>query len=150
MSSIKDTKVVVQMAGKDDFPAILAMREACLDYLKTYRAIVEDRDLDIVNSYLCVAKINGRVVGSGRADLLKPSVYKLTRVVTSEEVRLAGIGSQVIKHLEDYVKARKGLKVSLKTRQQTASFYKKLGYTKVGKYKNKQGTNYVYLTKKII
>ena len=150
MSEVVISDIYLTVAGEQDFPAILAMRKVCLSYLKNFDAVIEDGDHEKDKSYLCVAKVDGKVVGSGRADLIKPYTYKLTRIVTSEDSRLSGVGSQIMKHLEDYVKARKGLKVSLKTRLQTENFYKKLGYTKVGQYKNKHGTNYVYLAKKII
>ncbi len=115
------------MAGEKDFPAILALRKSCLSYLPGYQAILEVADTS-EESYLCKASLNGQIVGSGRLDKISETEYKISRIVTTNNIRKNGLGSKIIKHLEEYAIKNRAKTLTLRCRAELASFYQKLGF----------------------
>ncbi len=112
--------------------------------------------------YFKVAEVNSKVLGyyciGHRA--LTDGVYDLYWIVVSTDARGAGIGSELIKNAEEYVKSKNGRLILAETSSRddyksTRSFYKKHNYKEIaiikdfykvgdsliifGKYLNNQG-----------
>lgn len=89
---------------------------------------------------------------SGAVGYIRFGWYMLTDFCIDESLRGQGIGKEIIRQIEEFAKKNNCIGVQMDTWNfQAPEFYKKLGYTVWGEFKDcPPGTTHYYLYKKFI
>ena len=119
--------MIVDLAGPDDLPEVLALRHEVFVVGQGVPAELERDDLDAVSDH-AVARVDGRVVGTGR--LLPDGT--IGRMAVSDALRGQGIGAAVLARLEERARERGLPAVELHAQVHAAGFYERAGYLPFG------------------
>jgi predicted GNAT family N-acyltransferase len=79
----------------------------------------------------------------------EPGSYILGRLAVKKENRGKGIGADLIKAAEEYVKKEAGKSISLHAQCRAEGFYEKSGYKASGNIEEEQGCPHVWMVKEI-
>jgi predicted GNAT family N-acyltransferase len=79
----------------------------------------------------------------------EPGSYILGRLAVKKEYRGKGIGADLTKAAEVYVKKKAGKSISLHAQYRAKGFYEKSGYKAIGNVEEEQGCPHVWMMKEI-
>jgi ribosomal protein S18 acetylase RimI-like enzyme len=98
-----------------------------------------------------IACEGGKIIGVGRGHFKKPETAQIRYMAVDEKHRGLGVGSAVLKYLEEEIKKQNGKTIELNARDTAVGFYLKNGYQKAGKAPTLFNTiNQTKMRKKII
>lgn len=90
-----------------------------------------ERDaLESAALHVSVRDDTGNLVGVGRVHFIDSNTAQIRYMATTEHGR--GIGTAIVKHLEQLARERGAARIVLNARKPAAAFYTKLGYSVMG------------------
>jgi len=142
------TGLVVRLAGPGDHAALHALRHVVF---VEGQGVPEDLERDEQDERCdhAVALLDGVVVGTGR--LLAPGDRTATvgRMAVAAEARRAGVGSAVLRRLEERARERGWPAVELHAQVHARAFYELAGYTPVGSTYLEAGIEHLTMRKQL-
>ena len=144
----RDDGLVLRLAGPGDLPEVLALRHEV--FVVGQGVPVEmERDEHDERCDHAVARLDGRVVGTGR--LLDPDAEVATvgRMAVAEEVRGRGVGAAVLARLEELARERGIAAVELHAQLHARAFYERAGYRPYGEVYLEAGIEHVSMRKEL-
>ena len=81
----------------------------------------------------------GKVIASGRVHFNSPDEAQIRYMAVDNSFKRKGIGSQIVKSLEDHASSEGAKIMLLNAREQAIKFYLTLGYEEVGPYQSDTG-----------
>ena len=85
------------------------------------------------DNILIGAFVNDEIIGCCQLQELVDGVYQLRQMAVSNNLQSGGIGTKIVQFAEALVIEKGGRKITLHGREVAVGFYRKLGYTTVGK-----------------
>jgi predicted GNAT family N-acyltransferase len=92
----------------------------------------EERDAEDAHAFHVLARISGRVVGTGRLVEKPDGRGKIGRMAVLREARSMGVGAKIMEHLTEIARERGLSELFLDAQIQAMLFYARLGYTAEG------------------
>ena len=85
------------------------------------------------NAFHVMAKTDtGDIIGVGRIHCLRANTWQIRYMAIAENYRGAGIGSKILKKLEDYAQSNGAVEITLNSRTSTLDFYLRHDYQIAG------------------
>lgn len=106
-------------------------------------------DEDDKESRHYVAFAGGEVVGTARVRENKNGMYKIERMAIKKEFRKKGVGGGLLRYIIKKIKKLRPKKIWLQSQAHAQNFYKKCGFSVVGKEFNHHGLPHVSMVYKI-
>ena len=88
-----------------------------------------------------------KVVGSGRVHFNSNTEAKIRYMAVSEDLKRRGIGSEIVKKLEEHAGERGAKTVILNAREEAVNFYLSLGYLEGSPYSSDTGIPHTTMKK---
>ena len=106
-------------------------------------------NLEEVSIHLMGVTSEGKVLACGRLHLNTSEEAQIRYMGVSEDLRRSGIGSKMIKKLEEEAINQGANQIMLNARENAVAFYKSLGYFEVGLYESDIQIPHTRMEKKI-
>ena len=106
-------------------------------------------DLEDESLHLIGVTSKGEVIACGRLHLITSYEAQIRYMGVSEDLRRSGIGSKMIKKLEEEAVRQGASQIMLNARENAVSFYKSLGYFEAGPYESDIQIPHTRMEKKI-
>lgn len=105
--------------------------------------------MDLTSTHI-VGYINGLPVATCRVLFNKQrKTYAVGRIAVIKEYRGKGLGAEVLREGEEYIRKIGGGLVSLHAQVRAAGFYEKQGYIRVGEIDDEEGYPHIWMTKEL-
>ena len=101
------------------------------------------------SSFHLIGLIDKKIVACGRLHLNSPDEAQIRYMGVSKDLRRSGIGSKMLKKLEDDAIKQGANQIMLNARENAVAFYKSLGYFEVGPYESDIQIPHTRMEKKI-
>lgn len=106
-------------------------------------------DLDLTSTHI-VGYINGLPVATCRVLFNEQrKTYAVGRIAVIKEYRGKGLGAEILREGEEYIRKIGGGLVSLHAQVRAAGFYEKQGYIRVGEIDDEEGYPHIWMTKEL-
>lgn len=139
----------VELATAADLADVFAVRHEVFVVGQGVPVELERDELDETADHL-VARMNGRVMGTGRLVPRDDGVGMLGRLAVREEARGAGLGVALVQAIEERARER-GLEVmELHAQTYVRGFYERLGYTAFGEEFLEADIPHISMSKKLV
>ena len=106
-------------------------------------------NLEEVSIHLMGVTSEGKILACGRLHLNTSYEAQIRYMGVSEDLRRSGIGSKMLKKLEDDAIKQGANQIMLNARENAVAFYKSLGYFEVGPYESDIQIPHTRMEKKI-
>tara|TARA_Y100001970_G_scaffold278435_1_gene384117 strand:- start:875 stop:1312 length:438 start_codon:yes stop_codon:yes gene_type:complete len=118
--------------NKDDFDKYLILRWRILRFPWGGKRGSEIDDFENVAIHRAIKDSNGNMVGVGRIHFINQSA-QIRYMAIKKIYRGEGLGTKMLSELEKIALTNKTKKIFLNSRENVTTFYRKNGYTVVGK-----------------
>lgn len=105
-------------------------------------------DIDNIAKHIVI--YDDKPIGTCRVFTYDGKIYFLGRLAVIKEYRNRGIGTELIKAVENYVRQENGKMLKLHAQCRVKSFYEKMGYTEHGDVEDEEGVPHVWMYKDIV
>lgn len=139
--------VVRPPAGPADRAALHDVRHEVFVVAQGVPAEIERDALDETADH-ALALLDGRPVGAGRL-VVREDRAVIGRMAVLADVRGTGVGTAVLRHLEDVARQRGCAIVELHAQLTARRFYERAGYTAHGEVYVEAGIDHVDMTKRL-
>jgi predicted GNAT family N-acyltransferase len=106
-------------------------------------------NLEKLSTHLMAVTSEGKILACGRLHLNTSFEAQIRYMGVSEDLRRSGIGSKMIKKLEEEAINQGANQIMLNARENAVAFYKSLGYFEVGPYESDIKVPHTRMEKKI-
>ena len=106
-------------------------------------------NLEELSTHLMGVTSEGKILACGRLHLNTSYEAQIRYMGVSEDLRRSGIGSKMIKKLEEEAINQGANQIMLNARENAVAFYKSLGYFEVGPYESDIQIPHTRMEKKI-
>lgn len=106
-------------------------------------------DLDLTSTHI-VGYINGLPVATCRVLFNEQhKTYAIGRIAVIKEYRGKGLGAEVLREGEKYIRRIGGSFVGLHAQVRASGFYEKQGYLRAGEIDDEEGCPHIWMTKEL-
>ena len=147
---MKTAPATVRLASSAaDRDAAIALR---IDVFVREQGVPEDEERDALDASAihAVALLDGKVVGTGRLVVLDSRQGKIGRMAVERRLRRGGIGSQLLRLLEDEARNRGLREAVLHAQTYVQAFYAGRGYLAEGDVFKEAGIDHVKMRKRLV
>ena len=106
-------------------------------------------NLEEISEHIMALEIKNSVIACGRVHMNNIYEAQIRYMGVSEDLRRSGIGSKMIKKLEEEAINQGANQIMLNARENAVAFYKSLGYFEVGPYESDIQIPHTRMEKKI-
>lgn len=107
-------------------------------------------DLEDQSYHLMGVDNDENVIASGRVHFNSQEEAQIRYMAVVDSFKRKGIGSQIVKILEEYALSKGASKMILNARENAISFYLSLGYEEIGPYQSDTGIPHKTMKKDLI
>ena len=90
------------------------------------------------------------VIASGRVHFNSKNEAQIRYMAVDENFKRKGVGTEIVKELENYAKSKGIVNMILNARENAISFYLSLGYEEVGPYQSDTGIPHQTMKKSLV
>ena len=90
------------------------------------------------------------VIASGRVHFNSKNEAQIRYMAVDENFKRKGVGTEIVKELENYAKSKGIVNMILNARENAISFYLSLGYEEVGPYQSDTGIPHKTMKKSLV